>query len=188
MCNLEPVVSASRVSPYQFVTLRAYEGAPLLAQGKIKQLLLDCFAETKKRFNLTVAGYVVLDDHVHFLFSLPADNECSAIMNDLRAGFMRARRKLTPLLERDPPNNTPFWAQAIEYRSTYSTDDLRAYLDFIHYDPVRHGITRHAADYPWSSLPARIAQGHYPETWADLGPPASIARVTRDFHPPEDKR
>lgn len=181
-------MSASRVSPYHFVTIRAYERAPLLAQGKLKQLLLDCFAETKKRCKLTVAGYVLLDDHAHFLFSLPAEHECSAVMNELRTNFMRARRRATPLLERELPNSTPFWEQTIEYRCAYSVDDLRAYLDFIHYDPVRHGQVARAADYPWSSLPARIAQGHYAENWSELGPPAAISRITRDCPLPEEKQ
>lgn len=176
-------MSASRFSPYHFVTMRTYERAPLLAGEKLKQLLLDCFTDTKKRFKLTVAGYVLLDDHAHFLFSVPAEHECSAIMNDLRAGFMRAWRKSKPLLERDAPNNTPFWEHGIEYRSAYALDDLRAFLDFIHYDPVRHGLAKRAADYPWSSLPARIAQGHYLESWAEIGPPASISKVTRGCEP-----
>ncbi len=180
-------MSASRFSPYQFITLRTFGRAPLLAKSPMKQLLLDCFTATKKRFNLTVAGYVVLDDHAHFLFSIPGEYECSAIMNDLRACFLRDWRKSTPLLERDTPNDAPFWEHAIEYRNAYSTDDLRAYLDFIHYDPVRHGLVTLAADYRWSSLPARIAQGHYSETWAELGPPAAIARVARECTPPEDK-
>jgi putative transposase len=179
-------VTASRFSPYQFVTLRTFGRAPLLAKGPTKQLLLDCLARTKKRFKLTVAGYVVLDNHAHFLFNIAAEHECSAVMNDLRAGFLRAWRKSTPLLERDTPNNTPFWEHGIEYRSSYSTEDLRAYLDFIHYDPVRHGLTIRAADYPWSSLPARIAQGHYPESWAEIGPPATISRVARECTPHEN--
>ncbi|MDP2431738.1 MAG: transposase [Pseudomonadota bacterium] len=181
-------MSASRFSPYQFVTLRTFGRAPLLAQASMKKLLLNSFMETKKRFKLAVAGYVVLDDHAHFLFNLPAEYEYSAVMNDLRAGFQRAWRKSTPLLERDAPNITPFWEHAIEYRGANSTDDLRAYLDFIHYDPVRHGLITRAAEYPWSSLPARIAQGHYPETWAEIGPPAAISRVARACAPSENKR
>jgi len=173
-------VSFSHFSPYQFVTLRTFGRAPLLAKDAMKQRLLDCFMETKKHFSLTIAGYVVLSDHAHFLFKIPGDYESSAIMNDLRTNFLRAWRKSTPLLERDAPNNAPFWEAGIEYRSSYSTDDLRSYLDFIHYDPVRHGLTTRAADYPWSSLPARIAQGHYSESWAEIGPPACISRVARE--------
>ena len=173
-------MSASHFSPYQFVTLRTHQRAPLLARESLRQLLIGCLTETKKRFKLTVAGYVVLDDHAHLLFSIPPEYECSAVMNDLRAVFMRALHKATPLLERDTPNSTPFWEHNIEYRSSYTPEELRAYLDFIHYDPVRHGLATRAADYPWSSLPARVAQGHYPETWAEIGPPASISRVARN--------
>lgn len=180
-------MSATRVSPYQFVTLRTHERTPLLARETTKQLLLDCFTDSKRRFRLTVAGYVVLDDHAHFLFSLPPEHECSAVMHDLLTHFMRAKRKSTPLLERELPNSTLFWDKTIEYRAIYDLDDLRAYLDFIHYDPVRHGLVARAAHYRWSSLPARIEQGHYPETWSDLGPPASIALVARDRRPARDE-
>ncbi len=180
-------MSASRVSPYQFVTLRTHERAPLLVPEKTKQLLLDSFTDCKRRFNLTVAGYVVLDDHAHFLFNVPPEHECFAVMADLLTQFLRAKRKATPLLERDVPNSTLFWSKAIEYRSSYSLDELRAYLDFIHYDPVRHGLVARAAEYRWSSLPTRIAQGHYPETWAELGPPAAIALITRDCRPRQEE-
>lgn len=180
-------MSASRFSPYQFVTLRTFERAPRLARDDLKKTLLGCIGDTKKRFRLTIAAYVVLDDHVHLLFGLPAEHESSAVMNDMRAGFMRAWRKPQPLLERDMPNDTPFWAHGIEYRAVFSSDELRAHLDFIHYDPVRHGLVTRAADYRWSSLPARIAQGHYPDNWAEIGPPASVARVARECEH-EEKR
>lgn len=173
-------MSASRVSPYQFVTLRTYQRTPLLEPSAMKQRLLDCFMDCKRRYRLVVAGYVVLNDHAHFLFNTPVEHTAEQVMDELRTDFMRSKRRATPLLEREHPNNTLFWEQAIEYRSAYSPDDLRAYLDFIHYDPVRHELVTRAADYEWSSLPVRIAQGHYAETWADLGPPAAIARVMRE--------
>jgi putative transposase len=125
----------------------------------------------------------VLDNHAHFLFSMPTEYECSTIMNDLRASHLRAWRKSTPLLERDAPHSALFWEHGYECRSVFSSDDLRCYLDFIHYDPVRHKLATRAADYPWSSLPARIAEGHYPEYWAEIGPPAAISRVERECAP-----
>jgi putative transposase len=178
-CVLEHNVTASCFSPYQFATLRTFARAPLLAAAPMKRLLLNCFMDTKRRFCLTVAAYVVLDNHAHFLFSIPAEYQCATVMNDLRTSHLRAWRKSTPLLERDAPGNAPFWDRGSECRSV-SPDDLRAYVDFIHYDPVRHELTARAADYPWSSLPARIEEGHYPETWGEIGPPAAISRVLRE--------
>ena len=181
-------MTASRFSPQQFATLRTFAGAPLLATDAMKRLLLDCFTQTKRRFGLTVAGYVVLDNHAHFLFSIPAEYECTTVMNDLRTGHLRAWRKSTPLLERDAPDDSLFWEPGSECRSVYSRDDLRAHLDFIHYDPVRHGLATRAADYRWSSLQERIAQGHYPEYWGEIGPPAAISRVERECAQGGDSR
>lgn len=169
----------SRFSPFQFATLRAYGRARLLASDRLKKLLLERFQETKKRFHLTVAGYVILDDHAHFLFSIPGEYECTVVLNDLRAGFLREWRKNRPLLEREQEDDIPFWERDLDIRSLHTPEDLRAYLDFIHYDPVRHGLTRQPGDYRWSSLPARISQGHYPEQWGMMGPPATIAQVLR---------
>jgi len=92
-------MSFSHFSPYQFVTLRTFGRAPLLAKDAMKQRLLDCFMETKKHFSLTIAGYVVLSDHAHFLFKIPGDYESSAIMNDLRTNrrrFLNGMRPTTP--------------------------------------------------------------------------------------------
>jgi putative transposase len=173
------------LNPYQFFTLRTYAGAPLLAGEANKKLLLDSFSEIKKQFSMTLAGYVVLDNHAHFLCNLPFQHDYKDVIGELQARFLRAWRKSTPLLERETANKVPFWDANVKYRSAESPDDLRAYLEFIHYDPVRHGLVARAGDYRWSSLRARIAQGHYPESWAEIGPPAAIARVIRECGPAE---
>jgi putative transposase len=170
-------VHTTRFSPNLFVTLRTHARAPLLAEPTLKKLLIHRFVETKKRFSLTVAGYVILDDHAHFLFSIPSEYECSAVMNDLRASFLREWRATLPL--RKTVEDTPFWEHGLEYRNLYTTDELRAYLDFVHYDPVRHGLSKLASEYHWSSLPARVAQGQYPENWGSFGPPAAISRIAK---------
>jgi putative transposase len=160
---------------YRFVTLRTHGRANLLAEPECKQLFLTQLSQTRKRFRLAVAGYVLLDDHAHLLFIIPEGNECAAVVNDLRAGFLRAWRAARPR-----EDDAPFWEHGLETREVDKRGELRAYLDFIHYDPVRHGLVERAADYSWSSLPARIAQGVLPEDWAMAGPPAGIARVLRE--------
>ena len=177
---LEFLVSTRRCTAFQFATLRTYGRAPLLARGPIKQLLLERLMETRKRFHLSLAAYVLLDDHIHLLIRGSAEQECTAAMNDLRSGVQRTWRKSLPNPVPDAPDALPFWEHGIEYHQANSSEELRAFLEFIHYDPVRHGLVDRPSDYLWSSLPARIEQGHYPEYWGILGPPACIARVARD--------
>lgn len=157
---------------FKFATVRTYGRAPILAGDTSKRLLLNQFMETRNRFNLDVAGYVILDDHAHFLFGLATELDPIAPLNDLRAGFIRSWRQKSG-------NETPLWERGNEVRPAQTQDDLRGFLDFIHYDPVRHGLAERPADYPWSSLPARISQGHYSNYWGVIEPPTSLAKVVR---------
>ncbi|MDO9225327.1 MAG: transposase [Pseudomonadota bacterium] len=155
-----------------FITLECFQRQPLLARPRLKQMLIDAMLKTKTQFGLHLAAYVILDDHVHLLFVAPAEGECLAPMNYLRALMTRTWREHDQVLD-----ETPFWSHGVKQRTLADADALRAHLDYIHYDAVSHGQCQHAFDYVWSSLPARVEQGHYPEDWAILGPPASLRRV-----------
>jgi len=158
-----------------FITLKCFHRQPLLFRPRLKQLLLGAIHDTKKQFTLHLGGYAILDDHAHLVFVANADSEHLGPMNYLRARFGRAWREL----EKDADANTDaFWDHGIKARLLADSDDLRAHLDFIHYDPVRHGLCYRAYDYLWSSLRTRVEQGYYAEDWAVLGPPAAISRIT----------
>jgi len=39
-------------------------------------------------------------------------------------------------------------------------------MDYIHFNPVKHGLVRHVADWPYSSFHRCVADGLYPAAWA----------------------
>lgn len=159
---------------FTFVSLYTQGRSPLLQDRGAKKLVLARLLETKQRFRLHVAGYVLLDDHMHWLFSEPDGGEGSAIINFLRAGVQNDWRKLTPGRE-----DAQVWEHGARLQVVRGKAELRHHMDFIHYDPVRHGLVERATDYTWSSLPARVAEGYYPDDWAVEAPPAGVARVVR---------
>jgi putative transposase len=153
-----------------FVTLECLLRQPLLADSSLKKLLLNAIHDTKKQFALHLGGFVIFDDHAHLLFMTTVGDEYLGPINFLRARFLRtARSELKD-------NAAAFWEHTVKARQLMDVADLRAHIDYIHYDPVHHGICERACDYPWSSLPIRIEQGFYPEEWAVLGPPATLGR------------
>jgi len=168
------IIKMSKWIPEHFIyaTLYTRDKEPLFARREAKQLLLGKMQETKHQFMLIVAAYVVLDDHLHWLFATPPSNECSAIINHLRASTQRDWRKLEP-----GHDERPVWQHGFKHRLVTEKDDLRDHLDVIHYDPVYHGAVARAADYPWSSLPARVAEGHFADDWGVLAPPAAVAKI-----------
>ncbi|MEW6678093.1 MAG: transposase [Pseudomonadota bacterium] len=163
-------------TPEQFIFASLYtrNRETLLSSAEAKRLLLSKMHETKHQFRLNIAAYVLLDDHMHWLFFTPAGNEPSAIVNHLRAATQRDWRKLQPEW-----GESAIWEHGNRCTLPVDKPDLKHYLDFIHYDPVRHGLAEKAMDYKWSSLPARVAEGYYPEDWGTLGAPIGITKVLK---------
>ena len=44
--------------------------------------------------------------------------------------------------------------------------DLEKHVDYIHYNPVKHGHVARVADWPYSTFHRYVASGHYPVDWA----------------------
>ncbi len=57
--------------------------------------------------------------------------------------------------------NVVFWEHAIR-----SDDDLINHVDYIHYNPVKHGLVKCPHDWRYSSFHRYVAEGVYPQDWA----------------------
>jgi putative transposase len=53
-----------------------------------------------------------------------------------------------------------FWEHMIREQ-----DDLHRHTDYIHFNPVKHGLASRAADWPWSSFHRYVKDGYYPMDW-----------------------
>ena len=55
-----------------------------------------------------------------------------------------------------------FWEHTVRDERDYA-----AHVDYVHFNPVRHGLAEHAAAWPFSSLRACVARGMYPADWGE---------------------
>jgi len=53
-----------------------------------------------------------------------------------------------------------FWEHVIR-----DDEDYARHVDYIHYNPVKHGHCRHAIDWPHSSFKRWVQRGIYPDNW-----------------------
>jgi putative transposase len=44
--------------------------------------------------------------------------------------------------------------------------DYRAHMDYVHINPVKHGLVECVADWPYSTFHRRVVEGIYPVDWA----------------------
>ena len=52
--------------------------------------------------------------------------------------------------------------------------DYAVHVDYIHFNPVKHGFVEHPAEWPFSSFRRCVARGLYPADWlGSRGEPAA---------------
>ncbi|HEX5313495.1 MAG TPA: transposase, partial [Gammaproteobacteria bacterium] len=71
--------------------------------------------------------------------------------------------RMSPQLER-PVWQPRFWEHTIR-----DEEDFCRHLDYIHYNPVKHGYAGRPADWRWSSFRKFVRQGRYPPDWGADG-------------------
>lgn len=57
-----------------------------------------------------------------------------------------------------------FWEHTIRNEQDYA-----AHMDYIHFNPVKHGLVAEVAQWPYSSFQRAVKTGFYPTTWAGGG-------------------
>jgi putative transposase len=72
-----------------FITCSCYRRQPLLGTAKRRNLFLTVLKQVRRRYQVIVAGYVVMPGHVHLLMSKPQVKTPSTVMQALKLGLAR---------------------------------------------------------------------------------------------------
>ena len=155
-----------------FITAVCYQRNPTLAPDAEKERLLAAMREVRAEMPFKMLAYVILNDHFHWLIRPQGDADFSRIMQSVKLRFARRYKRHHGLTGSPTLWQRRFWDHLIR-----DEDDMQRHLDYIHYNPVKHGYVANPADYAWSSLSSYVAKGHYPQAWAAASEPAHIAAL-----------
>jgi putative transposase len=102
-------------------------------------------------------AHVILDEHLHWLL---------APRHTTRVPKLVASFKRDLSLHRGPVEAQGALWQARYYDHVVrDKDDLRRHLDYVHFNPVKHGYARSAGEYRWSSFLHWVRRGWYAPDW-----------------------
>lgn len=127
-------------------------------------VLRGAFAETKALLPFRIDAIVILPEHLHCMWTLPrTDSDYSERWRRIKRSFSMALRSArapdTPCDNDSAVWQPRFWEHVIRNDADYD-----AHMDYIHYNPVKHGHVRRTADWPYSSFHRCVAAGLYPVT------------------------
>jgi putative transposase len=148
------------------VTLAHRHGNDLLVRHI--DLLRECFAREREARPFAIVAWVVLPEHMHWLWRLPeGDADYSTRWRRIKTDFSRR----LPCTEARSPvqvarGERGLWQRRFWEHRIRDEADLQAHVDYIHYNPVKHGWATQTADWPHSSFAHYVARGVYTEDWA----------------------
>jgi putative transposase len=130
--------------------------------------LRESFRITRQEHPFIVHAAVVLPEHLHCLWSLPAgDHDFATRWRLIKARFSRAippREQISSSRRRKGERG--IWQRRYWEHVIRNEEDLRRRLDYIHFNPIKHGYVTRAADWPYSSFHRHVRLGLYPHDWA----------------------
>ncbi|MGE0810090.1 MAG: transposase [Immundisolibacter sp.] len=156
------------------VGLAERRGADLLV-ARI-DALGEAFRTVHARHPFHMDAVVALPDHLHCVWSLPdGDSDYSMRWGLIKATFSRAikpgERRSASRIKRGERGiwQRRFWEHCIRDDADYAR-----HVDYIHWNPVKHGYVPRVADWPHSSFHRHVVMGVYPSDWGG-GKPIVIA-------------
>ena len=131
-------------------------------------LLRDTVRSVRRRHPFTIHGWVVLPDHLHCVIELPQnDADFATRWRLIKMDFSKALPRTERLSEvRARRGERGIWQRRYWEHLIRDEADFRAHMDYVHINPMKHGLVKRVADWPHSTFHHLVEQGVYPKDWA----------------------
>jgi len=131
-------------------------------------VLREVVASVRRRHPFHIHGWVVLPEHLHCVIELPLDDaDFATRWRLIKMGFSKAIPRTEHLSQvRAKRGERGIWQRRYWEHLIRDEADFQAHMDYVHINPVKHGLVNRVADWPHSTFHCLVAQGIYPADWA----------------------
>ncbi len=118
-----------------------------------------------------VDAIVILPDHIHSIWTLPEnDADFSARWQLIKARFSRSIAGGEQISQsRSRRGERGIWQRRFWEHVVRDERDFRAHMDYLHFNPVKHGHAASVREWPHSSFHRLVQKGFYAADWGDAG-------------------
>ena len=143
-----------------FLTHVTFDRKPILVSNF--DILWAAMERVRLEYPFELMAWVVIPDHLHIIID-PLDNDISKLMRKIKLIFSwKYRRKCGWSCGRVWQYR--FWDHIIR-----DQNDLNRHIDYVHFNPVKHGLVYSPTDYMYSSFYDYFKEGIYTEDWGLQG-------------------
>jgi len=159
-----------------FFTIVTFGRRPLFADEANRARLRQAIETIKAHYPFTAFASVLLPDHLHTVWILPPGDSAYSrrwrrIKEEFTQHFLAVGGMEGPRCEsRVRHGERAVWQRRFWEHTIRDGDDLRRCVDYIHWNPVKHGYVTRPGDWQWSTFARFVASGDYPAGWGDADP------------------
>jgi putative transposase len=129
--------------------------------------LRDAFRVTRSERSFSIDAIVILPDHLHVVMTLPSgDADFTGRWRRLKGLFPRHVVAAGIPVGRNARGEHSLWQRRFWEHTVRNEEDFARHVDYIHFNPVKHGHVSRVADWPYSSFHHYVRQGTLPADWA----------------------
>jgi len=152
---------------YYFFTLVTYRRHKFLTTDGARDCLRRAFEKVQTQRHFETTAICLLPDHLHCVWKLPdGDADFSTRWTLIKRGFTvsflkAGGKELRQSDSRLEHRQRGVWQRRFWEHQIRDERDLHTHVDYIHYNPVKHGLVARLDDWPWSTYHKYVESGHY---------------------------
>jgi len=131
-------------------------------------LLRAAFREIHQRHPFTIDAIVVLPEHLHTVWTMPdGDADFATRWRQIKSTFSRNLKFDEPVSpSRAARGERGIWQRRYWEHTIRDEEDYARHIDYVHINPVKHGLVNRVRDWAPSSFHRHVEFGIYPADWA----------------------
>ncbi len=139
--------------------------------------LRAAFRIARQERPFAIDAIVILPDHLHTIWTLPVDDsDFPGRWRRIKAHFTHRLVGAGVSVERRRNSEYALWQSRFWEHTIRDETDFERHVDYIHFNPVKHGLVSRVCDWPHSSFHVYVRRDALPVDWA-----GDVAESTMDF-------
>jgi len=154
-----------------FFTVVTFARRRFLTADAFRPLLREAITEVRRERPFEIVSWVLLPEHLHTVWTLPQGDEAYSIRwTQIKERFTKAYLAAGGVegvrtRSRRRHRERAVWARRFWEHTVADEEDLAACVDYVHWNPVKHGLVSRVRDWPWSTFHRFVELGYYEPDW-----------------------
>jgi putative transposase len=155
-----------------FFTVATYRRRAILCDDALRLALRTAIKTVRTSRPFVIDAWVLLPDHLHCIWTLPEGD------TDFSTRWMMIKRLVSVACHHDyhrselmndskhQHRESTIWQRRFWEHQIRDDNDFSRHVDYVHFNPVKHGLVSTATQWPYSTIHRYVKEGLYWPDWA----------------------